>query len=89
MLRVEQRSPEADNMLNLLLDMAEEKLATAKEKASPKCPLRLAGLALIKLISSPVRISQVRFGVEGRCVCMRSVNVLGMACCLLAPRIDA
>lgn len=47
-LRVEQRSPEADNVLNLVLDMAEEKIATAKEQASFRglCPLRWPGLYL-------------------------------------------
>ena len=49
-LRVEQRSPETEDVLNLVLDMAEEKLATAREKASPRDsrPLRWPGLVLVR-----------------------------------------
>ena len=44
-LRLEQRPPEVENVLNLVLDMAEEKTVAAKEKASPViCALRAPGL---------------------------------------------
>ena len=70
-LRVEQRSPEADNVLNLVLDMAEEKLATAKEKASRKCPAALGRACPNQADQLPCPCKSSAFGGGGE-VCVHA-----------------
>ena len=74
-LRVEQRSPEAENVLNLVLDMAEEKIATAKEKARGQrfVPSALARACIcqtnfLKILRSFVHVLSGAGGLVRACV---------------------